>query len=68
VGRGIADERLQVVMGTHRYAVFPGWNRVPLVLCQPCSAVFMADLLPCGMTVEGGDGEAVPGDVDGGGA
>jgi hypothetical protein len=30
VGRGVADERLQVVMGTHRYAVFPGWNRVPL--------------------------------------
>src|SRR3954466_10004221 len=30
VGRGIADERLQVVMGTHRYAVFHGWNRVPL--------------------------------------
>ena len=26
----IADGRLQVVMGTHRYAVTPGWNRVPL--------------------------------------
>src|SRR5215212_1915630 len=40
-------------------------SELRLVLCQPCSAVFMADLLPCGMTVEGGDGEAVPGDVDG---
>jgi hypothetical protein len=31
VARGVAEEeRLQVVMGTHRYAVFPGWNRVPL--------------------------------------
>lgn len=27
---GIAGERLQVVMGTHRYSVIPGWNRVPL--------------------------------------
>ena len=31
MARGVAEEeRLQVVMGTHRYAVFPGWNRVPL--------------------------------------
>jgi hypothetical protein len=30
VGIAVADERLQVVMGTHRYAVFHGWNRVPL--------------------------------------
>jgi DNA-binding transcriptional LysR family regulator len=41
-------------------------SRGVLVLCQSCSAAFRADLLPCGMTVEGGDGEAVPGDVDGG--
>ena len=39
-----------------------------LVLCQPCSDVFRADLLPHGLAVGGGDGEAVPGDVDGGGA
>jgi hypothetical protein len=38
-----------------------------LVLCQPCSEVFRADLLPCGMA-GGGGGEAVPGDVDGRGA
>ena len=41
---------------------------IPLVLCQPCSDVFRADLLPRGMAVGGGGGEAVPGDVDGGGA
>jgi transposase len=39
-----------------------------LVLCQPCSDVFRADLLPRGLEVGDGDGEAVPGDVDGGGA
>jgi DDE superfamily endonuclease len=39
-----------------------------LVLSQPCSAVFRADLLPRGLAVGGGGGEAVPGDVDGGGA
>ena len=39
-----------------------------LVLCQPCSDVFRADLLPRGLAVGGGGGEAVPGDVDGGGA
>jgi hypothetical protein len=38
-----------------------------LVLCQPCSDAFRADLLPCGMAVGGGGGEAVPGDADGGG-
>jgi hypothetical protein len=38
-----------------------------LVLCQPCSDAFKGDLLPRGM-VGGGGGEAVPGDVDGGGA
>jgi hypothetical protein len=37
-----------------------------LVLCQPCSAVFRTDLLPRGMAVGDGGGEAVPGDVDGG--
>ena len=40
----------------------------PLVLCQSCSDVFRADLLPRGMAVGGGGGEAVPGEVDGGGA
>jgi hypothetical protein len=39
-----------------------------LVLCHRCSDAFRADLLPHGMAVGGGDGEAVPGDVDGGGA
>ena len=39
-----------------------------LVLCQPCSDAFRADLLPRGLAVGGGDGEAVPGDVDGRGA
>jgi DNA-binding transcriptional LysR family regulator len=43
-------------------------SREVLVLCQPCSDVFRADLLPRGMAVGGGGGEAVPGDVDGGGA
>jgi hypothetical protein len=38
------------------------------VLCQPCSDALRADFLPCGMAVGGGGGEAVPGDVDGGGA
>jgi hypothetical protein len=39
---------------------------VHLVLCQPCSDVFGADLLPRGLGVGGGGGEAVPGEVDGG--
>jgi hypothetical protein len=43
-------------------------KRVALVLWQPCSDAFRADLLPRGMAVGGGGGEAVPGDVDGGGA
>jgi hypothetical protein len=43
-------------------------RREPLVLCQAFSDVFGADLLPHGMAVGGGGGEAVPGDVDGGGA
>jgi hypothetical protein len=43
-----------------------GW--LYLVLCQPCSDAFRADFLPHGMAVGGGGGEAVPGDVDDGGA
>ena len=43
-------------------------ERVLLVLCQPCSDAFRADLLPRGMAAGGGGGEAVPGDVDSGGA
>lgn len=39
-----------------------------LVLCQPCSDALRADLLPRGLAVGGGGGEAVPGDADGGGA
>jgi hypothetical protein len=39
-----------------------------LVLCQPCSDMFRADLLPHSLAVGGGGGEAVPGDVDEGGA
>jgi hypothetical protein len=39
-----------------------------LLLCQSCSEVFRADLLPRDLAVGGGGGEAVPGDVDGGGA
>ena len=45
-----------------------GEPEITLVLCQSCSAVFRADLLPRGLAVGGGGGEAVPGDVDGGGA
>jgi len=41
---------------------------VILVLYQPCSTVFRADLLPHDSAVGGGGGEAVPGDADGGGA
>jgi hypothetical protein len=44
------------------------WTLQNLVLCQPCSEVFRADLLPHGLAVGGGSGEAVPGDIDGGGA
>jgi hypothetical protein len=38
------------------------------VLCQPCSDALRADLLPYGLAVGGGGGEAIPGDVDGAGA
>src|SRR3954467_2304926 len=40
---------------------------VLLVLRHPCSDVFSADLLARSLAVGGGGGEAVPGDVDGGG-
>src|SRR4051794_625128 len=43
-------------------------NPLHLVLCHPCSDVFGADLLLRGIAVGGGSEEAVPGDVDGGGA
>jgi hypothetical protein len=43
-------------------------NASVLLLCQSCSDVFRADLLPCGLAAGGGGGEAVPGDIDGAGA
>jgi hypothetical protein len=43
-------------------------DKIVLVLCQPCSDAFRADLLPRGLAVGGGGGEAVPGDADGRGA
>jgi hypothetical protein len=39
-----------------------------IVLCQACSDAFKANLLPRGVVAGGGSGEAVPGNVDGGGA
>ena len=41
---------------------------IGLVLCQACSEVFRANLLPHGVVAGGSGGEAVPGDADGGGA
>ena len=47
----------------------PGrYFRMHLVHCHSCSDVLRADLLRRGMAVGGGGGEAVPGDVDEGGA
>src|ERR1043165_2466411 len=43
-------------------------DAVVLVHCHSCSDVLRADLLLRGMAVGGGGGEAVPGDVDGGGS
>jgi hypothetical protein len=49
-------------------SIYPAVQNILLVFCQSCSAAFRADLLPRDLSVGGGGGEAVPGDIDGGGA
>jgi hypothetical protein len=67
----LSVRRQCVLLGVARSGVYRAprsANDNDLVLCQPCSEVFRANLLPHGVVAGGGSGEAVSGDVDGGGA
>ena len=66
-GQKVNRKRVQRLMRRMGIAALgPRPRTTKLVLCQPCSDMFRADLLPHSLAVGGGGGEAVPGDADGG--